>query len=405
MKIIIKKEYLALVPRPAEEDYENIFRSIKDTGFDKSQPIVVNQNGYVLDGHTRFIICKKLEIEPTYIVKEFEDQLDEKLFIISTAKDRRHLSVGQKALLSLAFLDIHKEKATQRMVAGVNPTPTLAEGTKGETRIITGGEFGIGKTSVLKAEKIDKLDKRVANLVKSGKISLEEGYERVIEKEKSKSRKEILKTIEKQEGILHGNYLSKIQEVKDDSISCLITDITEGMPLALDQREDYSSEDEISKPLDKLLSALSLKMAKDSFVYIFIKPKQYTAIDIVAKHFKLKNVLVWDKGISSKVPNNYFYNHELVVFAAKGNPWLVKPEEDRNSILKFPRENDEEKPVNLLEYLVENSTIEGELVFDPIAKTGSTLVAAKKLKRKFLGIESTKKNYQKTLIKLSKVVV
>lgn len=45
------------------------------------------------------------------------------------------------------------------------------------------------------------------------------------------------------------------------------------------------------------------------------------------------------------------------------------------------------KPISLMEKLVEMLTPFGESVLDPFAGSGSTLVAAKNLKRKFLGIE------------------
>lgn len=47
-----------------------------------------------------------------------------------------------------------------------------------------------------------------------------------------------------------------------------------------------------------------------------------------------------------------------------------------------------QKPVRLLRYLVEDYTLEGETVLDPFAGTGTTLVAARQLRRHYIGIET-----------------
>jgi site-specific DNA-methyltransferase (adenine-specific) len=50
-----------------------------------------------------------------------------------------------------------------------------------------------------------------------------------------------------------------------------------------------------------------------------------------------------------------------------------------------------QKPEKLLAKLILASTKQGDLVFDPFMGTGSSIVTAKKLGRKFLGVEIEKK--------------
>ncbi|WP_225426167.1 DNA-methyltransferase [Apilactobacillus timberlakei] len=62
------------------------------------------------------------------------------------------------------------------------------------------------------------------------------------------------------------------------------------------------------------------------------------------------------------------------------------------TILNFPNSNNKryhptEKPLNILEYLIKTYTNEGDLVLDNCMGSGSTGVAAKRLKRDFIGYE------------------
>lgn len=59
-----------------------------------------------------------------------------------------------------------------------------------------------------------------------------------------------------------------------------------------------------------------------------------------------------------------------------------------------------EKPAELLEYLINTYTIEGNLILDSCAGSGSTLVAAKKLNRQFIGIEKDENYYSAILERL-----
>lgn len=66
---------------------------------------------------------------------------------------------------------------------------------------------------------------------------------------------------------------------------------------------------------------------------------------------------------------------------------MIKVSSDSNDHGKHPTQ----KPIALMEALIKLTTQEGQMVLDPFCGSGSTLVAAKKLNRKYIGIEFLEK--------------
>ena len=79
--------------------------------------------------------------------------------------------------------------------------------------------------------------------------------------------------------------------------------------------------------------------------------------------------------------------------AIKNNPLLNQGLEIASNIIKCKAEKSDrglrptQKPISLMKYLIELTTIEGQTVLDPFCGCGSTLQAAKELGREYIGIE------------------
>jgi len=111
----IQKNYLDLMPRPSEEDYNRLKDRIKRQGMNSALPIVVNEDMVVLDGHTRLQIAKEFGLEWVYgTVLDLEDHLAEKEFIIYANLDRRQLTTYQIAQKGKELLEIEQERARGR---------------------------------------------------------------------------------------------------------------------------------------------------------------------------------------------------------------------------------------------------------------------------------------------------
>ena len=115
--ISINKEYQDLVPPYTEQDYQSLKQSIKERG--QLIPITINSGGVILDGHHRYRACQELGIECIFVVKDFESELEEKLFVIDSKLKRRHLNSFQKAELALKSKPILEEIARMNSEANL----------------------------------------------------------------------------------------------------------------------------------------------------------------------------------------------------------------------------------------------------------------------------------------------
>lgn len=107
--------------------------------------------------------------------------------------------------------------------------------------------------------------------------------------------------------------------------------------------------------------------------------------------FKLHNVLVWEK--NNCTPSQFYMkNCEYVLFLRKGRAKYINNIGGSKTVHKFNniignKSHPCEKPVDLLEMYITNSSNEGDTVFDPFMGTGSCGVACIQQKRNFVGCE------------------
>ena len=122
--------------------------------------------------------------------------------------------------------------------------------------------------------------------------------------------------------------------------------------------------------------------------YWWIKLKNY---------FDAKNQIVWFKGGGGMgdLKGNFSYNYESIMFATNGKH-RIRGKRDGSvwQIGKCKQEfHETQKPVELIQKIIEHSSDEGMTVFDPFMGSGTTGVACKNLNRNFIGIELNEDYY------------
>jgi site-specific DNA-methyltransferase (adenine-specific) len=112
-------------------------------------------------------------------------------------------------------------------------------------------------------------------------------------------------------------------------------------------------------------------------------------IEIENAGFNIYKTLIWAK--NSPITNMYYMDsHEYIVFCRKGKAKRIN-NCGTKSVLNIDNPRNKvhptEKPIELMEIFINNSSNEGEIVLDPFMGGGSTGIAAIRNGRKFIGIE------------------
>lgn len=141
---------------------------------------------------------------------------------------------------------------------------------------------------------------------------------------------------------------------------------------------------------EELFEEIYRVLKQDSHFYLFCDHETMFYAKPLAEKvgFKFWKPIIWDK-INIGMGYHYRARHEYILFFEKGKRKLN--DLSIPDVLEFKRiyrGYPTEKPVPLLELLVKQSSVPGELIVDPFFGSGSTLLAAKNLERKYLGSDT-----------------
>jgi site-specific DNA-methyltransferase (adenine-specific) len=146
------------------------------------------------------------------------------------------------------------------------------------------------------------------------------------------------------------------------------------------------------KFIDWMPSVYRVLKPKGHF-YVFCNDKNVRELLNVAADigFRQSNILVWVK--NNATPNRYYMkNCEFILFLYKERAKPINNMGDKavivaNNIYGKNKLHPTQKPVEIIERLILNSTMPGDTVFDPFMGSGSTGVACVNTGRNFIGIE------------------
>lgn len=108
----IDNEFKNLLPPLDVEEYKMLEKNIVEHGFNKNFPIM-EWHGYIVDGHNRYNICKKHNIDFVYGSLAYKTKEEVIEWIISIQLGRRNLNPAQRIVIAEKYRYIYEKKAKE----------------------------------------------------------------------------------------------------------------------------------------------------------------------------------------------------------------------------------------------------------------------------------------------------
>lgn len=108
----IDPELRDLLPPLTNEEYKQLEKNIVENGFDRNFPIMEWQ-GFIVDGHNRYDICKKHNIEPIIGTLAYKTKEEVMEWMLDIQLGRRNLTPIQKIAITEKYRPIYEKQAKE----------------------------------------------------------------------------------------------------------------------------------------------------------------------------------------------------------------------------------------------------------------------------------------------------
>lgn len=433
-----------------DDDISDLLESIAEKGI--QEPLVIKPDGTIISGHRRYRAVKKLleegkitnDVVPCRIVST-QDEIEEKDLIITFNKQRKktHFQLMRECDV---IEEIEMRKARERKTFGKNlPGVEL-----GKVRDLLADKIGYGKSGVTlwkerviwkAAKQGDSKAQELSVKLEKGEISVSDAYQQLRYEEKIKQKKQELQKIQElplivnKQPLIFGDCIEEMKKMPEGFVALVLTDPPYSIekevrshravnPLKFDPANetinkelrtfDYFKDDEEYYEFTAKWIAECFRVLKPGgHLVTWVDRLKVTRIkeigESVGLHFR--QCLFWKK--TNPVP---MAGKTGFADAIEEMLWFIKPGGEPTFNIELgvhsncfeapivqPRIHPTEKPVDVLKVIINYLTNESDVVLDPFAGSGSTLVAALELKRKPIGIEKDELYYKTTLQRLSEL--
>jgi hypothetical protein len=242
--IQIKDEFKKLIPALTAEEFKQLEQNCLDEGIREK---IITWNEFIIDGHNRYEIATRWNLEYETETKRFKDENEVKEWMINNQFGRRNLSNYQRSVLALELESVFSKRAKEQQGQRNDIKPTLAESKPIETRkelakVANVSHGTLDKVKVIQTNSSDEVKEKLI----SGDMSINQAYQE-IKKQKAEAYKEKIK--ERIETKVKENPISK--EEQD-----MLNKIDNGETIVINMNTHfhvlkYAKDKEIYKQIDR----------------------------------------------------------------------------------------------------------------------------------------------------------
>lgn len=291
----IDPELRDLLPPLTSEEYKQLEKNIVENGFDGNFPIMEWQ-GFIVDGHNRYDICKKHNIEPVIGTLAYKTKEEVMEWMLDIQLGRRNLTPIQKIAITEKYRPIYEKQAKENSLSNLKQNtdvvklPTrMKKDNMGRTSEKLASIANVSeKTYRMGAKILNSGNEKLKQEVLSGEKSINAGYKELtgkkenkkeevkneipstsqIQPPKSKVSEEVKQICEDLKTEKTKEYLDSIWDYKVSIIECMNADFDmyyDGFVSILNDMENRVTKSELDeciknaeKNVEKLLAAIEL---------------------------------------------------------------------------------------------------------------------------------------------------
>lgn len=213
--------------------------------------------------------------------------------------------------------------------------------------------------------------------------------------------------------LILGDCLEELPKLKSNSVDLVLTDPPFFLPTTHYQsRQKWQKHYADLTPLKSFWTIMTkeiIRVLKPSgHCFVFCNAESYPVFfEPMYNNFDKIKSIIWDKKRVG-LGRIFRHQHELIIWARWSEHKIINDKKLRSDVISMEatpskdRDHPVEKPVALLEYLMKPTTHENDVVLDPFMGGGSTILAAKRLNRQYIGIEMNETYLQNVNKKLQK---
>ena len=229
----IKEEFKKLIPPLTTEEFKQLEDNCLAEGIREK---IITWNGFIIDGHNRFEISERWNLDYQTESKHFANEEAVKEWMILNQFGRRNLSNYQRSVLALELEEVFSKKAKESKSEKVahfrNTGEVLATLPTLDTRKELSNVAQVGERTLAKVKKIqEKAPEEVKAKLRTGEVSINAAYKEIKKEEKKEEIREERRILAEEGSKKEieidfrlGDFEEVFADIEDGSIDCIITD-------------------------------------------------------------------------------------------------------------------------------------------------------------------------------------